>query len=90
MYTSMIIFIKLSSDHRCSFHGARVNVTALPYAPFWDEREGPNNTTVYVGTDYNTVMTIGESLNFTIRVVPTSSWAEVRCRHLLTIAQYLE
>lgn len=55
-----------------------MNVTALPFSPFWEEREGPDNTTLYSGTDYYTLLAIAAALNFTVRVVPTSSWAEVR------------
>lgn len=55
-----------------------MNVTALPFAPFWEEQEGPNNTTIYSGTDYNTLAAVAAALNFTFRVLPTSSWAEVR------------
>ncbi|KAK8397739.1 hypothetical protein O3P69_004490 [Scylla paramamosain] len=40
-------------DPNTCFHGARVNVTALPFPPFWDELEGPDNTHQYRGTDYN-------------------------------------
>ena len=55
-----------------------MNVTALPYVPFWEEREGPNNTTLYSGTDYYALQAIAASLNFTVRMLPTFSWAEVR------------
>ena len=64
--------------HCLSFHGARVNVTALPFAPFWEERKGPDNTIKYSGTDYFTLTAIAAALNFTVHVVPTSSWGEVR------------
>ncbi|KAK3868786.1 hypothetical protein Pcinc_025824 [Petrolisthes cinctipes] len=53
-----------------------VNVTALPFNPFWDERVLADGTKHYSGTDYKTVSTIGNILNFSINVVPTSSWAE--------------
>lgn len=53
-------------------------MTSLPFAPFWEERAGPNNTLVYSGTDYYTLAAIAQALNFTPYVVPTSSWAEVR------------
>lgn len=60
-----------------------MNVTALPFAPFWEEQAGPNNNTVYSGTDYNTIVAVAGALNFTFLVLPTSSWAEVRgCRAL--------
>ncbi|XP_063886358.1 uncharacterized protein LOC135114385 [Scylla paramamosain] len=63
-----------------NFYGTRVNVTALPFAPFWEERKGLGNITLYSGTDYYTLAAIASALNFTIYVVPTSSWAEVRRR----------
>lgn len=61
-----------------SFYGSRVNVTALPYSPFWEKREGPNNTTLYSGADYYTLVAIAAALNFTIGLLSTSSWGEVR------------
>ncbi|KAK4314477.1 hypothetical protein Pmani_014182 [Petrolisthes manimaculis] len=67
-----------------------MNVTALPFAPFWDEEKevemvvgGDNNTETnkttirYTGMDYLTLATIAQALNFTFYVIPTSSWAEV-------------
>ncbi|XP_045111726.1 uncharacterized protein LOC123504886 [Portunus trituberculatus] len=59
------------------FYGSRVNVTARPYTPFWKEQEGPENTTLYSGTDYYALTAIANTLNFTFRRLPTSSWAEV-------------
>ncbi|XP_042231349.1 uncharacterized protein LOC121872583 [Homarus americanus] len=60
-----------------NFYGAQVNVTALPFPPFWDEVKGPDNTTQYSGTDYMLLATIADALNFTIYVIPTANWAEV-------------
>lgn len=64
-----------------------MNVTALPYPPFWDEKEGPRNTTRYSGLDYNTLTSIAGALNFTPHVLPSSSWAEVR-KDLLSTPQF--
>ncbi|KAK8397522.1 hypothetical protein O3P69_004342 [Scylla paramamosain] len=69
---SMIFQEKFSN-----FHGALVNVTALPFAPFWEEQKGPDNITLYSGTDFHTLAAIANALNFTPYVVPTTSWAEV-------------
>ncbi|KAK4314486.1 hypothetical protein Pmani_014191 [Petrolisthes manimaculis] len=60
-----------------NFHGAALNVTALPFTPFWDEYVDADNKRRFAGTDYQTVTAIGNALNFSIYVVPTSSWAEV-------------
>lgn len=54
-----------------------MNVTALPYTPFWEEEKGTNNTTMYSGIDYYTLTAIAGALNFTFHVLPTSSWTEV-------------
>ncbi|XP_042211356.1 uncharacterized protein LOC121858786 [Homarus americanus] len=60
------------------FYGAQVNVTAIPFAPFWDEVKGPDNTTQYSGTDYMLLATIADALNFTIYNVPgPTTWEEV-------------
>ncbi|MPC18179.1 hypothetical protein E2C01_011055 [Portunus trituberculatus] len=60
-----------------NFHGAQVNVSAAPFPPFWDELKGPDNTRQYRGAGYSLLSTIAAALNFTFRVMPTSSWAEV-------------
>ncbi|MPC77629.1 hypothetical protein E2C01_072087 [Portunus trituberculatus] len=65
-----------------SFHGAVVNVTALPYTPHWLEEieQDENFSTVkrYSGTDFFLLSSIASTLNFKINVIPTSSWDEVR------------
>ncbi|KAG7163538.1 Ionotropic receptor 93a-like 9 [Homarus americanus] len=63
-----------------NFYGAEVNVTALRFPPYWDELEGPDGIKQYSGTDYFLLKSIADSLNFTINVVPTTSWAEVTQR----------
>ncbi|KAG7162365.1 Ionotropic receptor 93a-like 15 [Homarus americanus] len=60
-----------------NFYGARVNVTALPYAPYW-MTSGEGNNTKHSGIDYNQLMTLSEVLNFTIHVLPSANWDEVR------------
>ncbi|XP_071527034.1 LOW QUALITY PROTEIN: ionotropic receptor 21a-like [Panulirus ornatus] len=66
------------------FFGAKVNVTAQPWPPFWQEVEDktPDGTVakLYSGSDYLTLKTVSEALNFTINVVPTASWAEAARR----------
>ncbi|XP_071526955.1 ionotropic receptor 21a-like [Panulirus ornatus] len=63
------------------FYGAKVNITSRSWPPYWDEADtrAPDGTVVkqYSGSDYLTLKTVSEALNFTINVVPTSSWAEV-------------
>ncbi|XP_042227728.1 glutamate receptor ionotropic, delta-1-like, partial [Homarus americanus] len=63
-----------------NFNGAKVNVTALPFAPYWGELKGSDGAKQYSGTDYFLLKSIADSLNFTINVVPTTSWAEVTQR----------
>ncbi|MPC31306.1 hypothetical protein E2C01_024592 [Portunus trituberculatus] len=70
------VFLRID-ETSSSFYGSRVNVTARPYTPFWKEQEGPENTTLYSGTDYYALTAIANTLNFTFRRLPTSSWAEV-------------
>ena len=66
-----------------SFYGAAVNVTAESYMPYWGEEtvrdHDGSRTMVYRGSDYRLVKTIASVLNFTVRVIPTSSWSEVSC-----------
>ncbi|KAK8397747.1 hypothetical protein O3P69_004498 [Scylla paramamosain] len=69
-----------------NFYGAKVNVTSEPYMPYWDEEEvlaaDGSKTIVYRGSDYRMVDAIASTLNFTVRVLPTSSWTElIRAGH---------
>ncbi|XP_076059359.1 ionotropic receptor 93a-like [Oratosquilla oratoria] len=66
------------------FYGATVNVTALPFAPYWEvleeEKEGGGVTKRLSGMDYLMLEAIGSSYNFKINVVPTVNWDEVTQR----------
>lgn len=64
-----------------SFHGSVLNVTALPFTPFWDESIDSDGKSHFAGTDYQTAAAIANALNFSMYVVPTSSWAEVGQMH---------
>ncbi|ROT65113.1 Variant Ionotropic Glutamate Receptor, partial [Penaeus vannamei] len=65
------------------FHGASVNVTALPFAPYWSVEEaegaagGAPPLSSYSGTDFLMLTTIAETLNFSVNVLPTKDWGEV-------------
>ncbi|XP_047480146.1 uncharacterized protein LOC125032806 [Penaeus chinensis] len=64
-----------------NFHGAAVNMTALPWIPIWKETqtatEDGRNATVYSGTDYSALKTVAETLNFTISKVRARNFMEV-------------
>ncbi|XP_042873753.1 uncharacterized protein LOC122254236 [Penaeus japonicus] len=76
----------LYQDKYSNFHGAPVNVTALPFAPYWTVEEGEGEAgggpplTSYSGTDFLMLHTISEALNFSINVLPTANWGEVSAR----------
>ena len=58
-----------------------MNVTALPFAPYWDARklkdENGEETEVYTGSDYLMIQAIGKALNFEVKVMPSANWDEV-------------
>ncbi|XP_069951456.1 ionotropic receptor 21a-like [Cherax quadricarinatus] len=64
-----------------NFYGATVNVTALPYKPFWSvvEEQSGNGTGVtrYSGSDSMMLRTIADVLNFTFNVLPVTTWDQV-------------
>lgn len=62
-----------------SFHGARVGVTALPYKPYWTVEDGGdiNGTVQYSGSDRHMLEAIASTLNFTIHVLPVTTWGQV-------------
>ncbi|XP_069169716.1 ionotropic receptor 93a-like [Procambarus clarkii] len=69
----------LFPDKFNNFYGATVNVTALPYKPFWSEAkdQGSGGVTRYSGSDAQMLMTIAEALNFTFNVLPVTTWDQV-------------
>ncbi|XP_069982142.1 uncharacterized protein [Penaeus vannamei] len=64
-----------------NFHGATVNITALPYRPYWIEKTkvAPNGTavTTYTGSDALMMHAMAQALNFTFHVLPSKDWNEV-------------
>ncbi|XP_037782034.1 glutamate receptor ionotropic, delta-1-like [Penaeus monodon] len=64
-----------------NFHGATVNITALPYRPYWIEQTtvAPNGTavTTYTGSDGLMMHAMAQTLNFTSNVLPSADWSEV-------------
>ncbi|MPC89779.1 hypothetical protein E2C01_084739 [Portunus trituberculatus] len=63
------------------FYNAVVNVTAKPFMPYWGEKmeqhHDGSRTTIYYGSDYQLLAVVASAMNFTVRVMPTISWAEV-------------
>ncbi|KAF2360826.1 hypothetical protein FHG87_008424, partial [Trinorchestia longiramus] len=64
-------------DKYNNFHGGIVNVTARSFYPFWLEEADGNSTVRYRGTDFQMLVTLGQALNFSFRVIPTQNWDEV-------------
>ncbi|XP_042228813.1 uncharacterized protein LOC121870907 isoform X2 [Homarus americanus] len=69
----MINKLHIFPDKFDNFFGASIDVTALPYKPYW----GVEADQSYVGSDAMMLKSIGHSLNFTFHVLPTANWAEV-------------
>ncbi|XP_047482917.1 uncharacterized protein LOC125034880 [Penaeus chinensis] len=63
-----------------NFHGATVNITALPYRPYWTEKTtvAPNGTavTTYTGSDALMMHVMAQTLNFKFKVLPSADWNE--------------
>lgn len=57
-----------------------MNVTAKDYKPYWFElkEEAADGSKKLSGMDYLLLETVAKALNFTIKVTPIASWAEVR------------
>nr|XP_045612753.1 glutamate receptor-like [Procambarus clarkii] len=60
-----------------NFCRTTINVTALPYKPYWSETEDQSGVTRYSGSDVQMLMTIAEALNFTYNVLPVTTWDQV-------------
>ncbi|XP_042860396.1 ionotropic receptor 21a-like [Penaeus japonicus] len=71
-----------------NFYGAVVNVTALPFPPYWSVLEEPSASSSgrYSGTDFLLLEATAKALNFTFRVVPTETWTEVADRVVERVA----
>ncbi|KAG7178056.1 Ionotropic receptor 21a-like 8, partial [Homarus americanus] len=73
---TLISHQQLFPEKFSNFFGEQVNVTALPFSPYWIQDEG-SGLTQYYGTDYLMLRAIAASLNFTIHVLPAANWDEV-------------
>ncbi|KAK3884234.1 hypothetical protein Pcinc_011510 [Petrolisthes cinctipes] len=67
-----------------SFFGDTVNVSALPFMPFWGEvvegvasDDGSSSVTRYTGSDYYLLITVANALNFTVRIIKPATWFEL-------------
>ncbi|XP_069982141.1 ionotropic receptor 21a-like [Penaeus vannamei] len=64
-----------------NFHGGLINITALPFRPYWVEEvtEAADGTILktYAGSDGQLMNTLAERLNFTFRVMEVKDWDEV-------------
>jgi hypothetical protein len=54
-----------------------VNVTALPYPPYWDSATDSGGGVHHSGADYEMINAIAQALNFSYRIMPTENWDEV-------------
>lgn len=72
----------LTSSPASSFHSGLINITALPFRPYWVEEvtEAADGTILktYAGSDGQLMNTLAERLNFTFRVMEVKDWDEVR------------
>ncbi|ROT79300.1 Variant Ionotropic Glutamate Receptor [Penaeus vannamei] len=64
-----------------NFHSGLINITALPFRPYWVEEvtEAADGTILktYAGSDGQLMNTLAERLNFTFRVMEVKDWDEV-------------
>ncbi|XP_066947170.1 uncharacterized protein [Macrobrachium rosenbergii] len=61
-----------------SMYGGAVNVSALPYEPYWVEEKTGDGGVEYSGTDRLMLEAMASSLNFSISLLPVKSWEEVQ------------
>ncbi|KAA0200096.1 Ionotropic receptor 125, partial [Hyalella azteca] len=66
-----------------SFHGAVVNITAMDYPPYWIEPETADASSTFRssempfgGADAKLLAAVAAALNFSVRILPTSSWKQ--------------
>ncbi|XP_064122547.1 glutamate receptor ionotropic, delta-1-like [Macrobrachium nipponense] len=67
----------LFPDKFSNFFGSSVNITALPYKPYWTKDEYPDGRVTYSGADRLMLEAMAQALNFSIYVMPVESWDEV-------------
>lgn len=62
-----------------------LDTTVLEWEPYWKiTTEG--NITTYNGMDYELLEAMGEVLNFTFRILPSTSWDDVRLSMMIQIS----
>ncbi|XP_066947169.1 uncharacterized protein [Macrobrachium rosenbergii] len=61
-----------------SMYGETVNVSALPYEPYWMEEKTEDGSVKYSGADRLMLEAMASTLNFSINSLPVKSWEEVQ------------
>ncbi|XP_076045866.1 uncharacterized protein LOC143028116 [Oratosquilla oratoria] len=69
--------LKLSLGLVSSFFGATINITARPFAPYWDNVAPNGQGKRYTGMDFLLMDTIASSLKFFYVNLPTANWNDV-------------
>ncbi|XP_064123019.1 ionotropic receptor 21a-like [Macrobrachium nipponense] len=60
-----------------NLYGATVNISALPYKPYWMEETNSKGDIIYSGSDKLMLDAMESTLNFTMRALKVSTWDEV-------------
>ncbi|KAK8397321.1 hypothetical protein O3P69_004784 [Scylla paramamosain] len=72
-------------DKYSNFHGGLFNITSLNFMPFWGQRTlstttttAANITTTFTGFNSVLVAAMAAKLNFSVHLLPSDSWDDVR------------
>ncbi|XP_066947199.1 ionotropic receptor 93a-like [Macrobrachium rosenbergii] len=60
-----------------NLYGATVNISALPYKPYWMEETNSKGDVIYSGSDKLMLDAMQSTLNFTARALNVTTWDEV-------------
>ncbi|XP_066948261.1 ionotropic receptor 93a-like isoform X2 [Macrobrachium rosenbergii] len=60
-----------------NLYGATVNISALPYKPYWMEETNSKGDVIYSGSDKLMLDAMQSTLNFTSRALKVTTWDEV-------------
>ncbi|XP_068227768.1 ionotropic receptor 93a-like [Palaemon carinicauda] len=60
-----------------SMYGGSINISVLPYEPYWLEEKAEDGSVIYSGLDRLMLEAMMSTLNFSVSLLPVRTWDEV-------------
>ncbi|XP_066968106.1 uncharacterized protein [Macrobrachium rosenbergii] len=72
-----LLMIPKTKGLRESMYGGSINISVLPYEPYWMEDRANDGSVTYSGSDRLMLEAMASTLNFSVSLLPVTTWDEV-------------